>query len=435
MAQNNLINNILDNAHVDYADYLNQEQSKTEHVWRLKMINTPNGHLLLDNSFFKTLRNYKEIYLQHTTLKFEKIFVTSTISPSGGCLVGSIYCTPLVKKSENQFKMHNLGQYIYNSEISMNSKDKTVDSLVFKIKSSDKFKIIGIDHLRLGKFYLYSYNLIQEKISSEHTKLIEDITFERFNSLLDFVNKCLNVDSIDDKYFFENLNKHINSNQFLEYFWFATISEYIMLYQDSLESKKYSAKGEIYNAHYKDLMYFYMTNNSSKVFNPKIDEVSKYIENNLIIDNFKKDHFAKYIKSRIIFLIRERLFENVDLSNAQESIDFDDAQINYSHFVGHILNHVVRQVDFGAYNIYEQKKADLLWKYWYEKGIEVPFNGVIPKGEIGTSSPEFPNNVEIYSCDINKKDDDYCISLGEKLDIKIDNKLVSKKLTVMRDNA
>lgn len=435
MIQNNLLNNMLDNAHVDYADYLNPKHSKTEHDWRLKMIDTPNGHLLLDNSFFKMLRNCNEVYLQHTTLKFEKIIDTNIINPSGGCLVGSIYCTPLVKIAQNQFKMHNLGQYIYDREISMNNKNNAIKSLIFKIKSTDKFKIIGIDHLRLGKFYLYSYNLIQEKISGENTKKIEEITFERFNNLLDFVNKCINMDNIDDKYFFENLNKHINSNQFLEYFWFATISEYIMLYQDTLESKKYSAKGEIYNAHYKDLMYFFMANNSSKVFNPKIDEVSKYIEDNLIIDNFKKDHFAKYIKSRIIFLIRERLFENVDLSNDQESIDFDDAQRNYPHFVGHILNHVVRQVDFDACNIYEQKKADLLWKYWYEKGIEVPFNGVIPKGEIGTSSPEFSNNVEIYGCDINKKDDDYCISLGEKLDIKIDNKLVSKKLTVMRDNA
>jgi hypothetical protein len=59
----------------------------------------PNGSLLRDNSFFDSLKtNQNKIYLLHITKDIEKIKRSSTLYPSAGCLIGSIYTKQHTKK-------------------------------------------------------------------------------------------------------------------------------------------------------------------------------------------------------------------------------------------------------------------------------------------------------------------------------------------------
>lgn len=72
---------------------------------------TPNGHLLRRNALFDALSGEGKLHLLHVTHALEEINQEGMLYPSGGCLVGSIYCAPLTP-TEQGFRMHNLASYV-----------------------------------------------------------------------------------------------------------------------------------------------------------------------------------------------------------------------------------------------------------------------------------------------------------------------------------
>lgn len=110
-------------AHIDYKNYLYLHKRSTHNIidtqeleWRKKWYNSPNGHLLTKNSFFDEVGGNDKLYLLHTTSKLDKILEAGKLYPSGGCLVGSPYCTPLTSKDSLLFT-HNLADYIKSSGV------------------------------------------------------------------------------------------------------------------------------------------------------------------------------------------------------------------------------------------------------------------------------------------------------------------------------
>jgi len=73
-----------------------------------------NFKLLYENSLFNSLKN-KEIYLLHFTGFFDSLIKSKKLFGSSGCLIGGIYCTPLIN-TDNGLRLHNLGEYIFRKE-------------------------------------------------------------------------------------------------------------------------------------------------------------------------------------------------------------------------------------------------------------------------------------------------------------------------------
>ena len=108
--------------HVFYGMYehnigkKNAKSVNDEYKWRHELLNeTPNGSLLLDNTFFNDLKSKDTVYLAHVTPNLHNIQENHILYPSAGCLVGSVYCTPLTKQN-GKLRMHNLGDFVFDKE-------------------------------------------------------------------------------------------------------------------------------------------------------------------------------------------------------------------------------------------------------------------------------------------------------------------------------
>ena len=94
----------------------NNKAIKEEFEWRERVSSDSlHGKLLIKNSFFDAIKNNNKIYLAHATPNLHNILDNNDIYPSGGCLVGSIYCTPIFKE-DGKLRVHNLGKYIFENE-------------------------------------------------------------------------------------------------------------------------------------------------------------------------------------------------------------------------------------------------------------------------------------------------------------------------------
>lgn len=437
----NISSNKWTDVHVPYANYIegkpNLSFSEGEIEWKKRLLATPNGHLLTNNSFFNLFKNADVIYLQHTTRNLKTILKQKKICSSGGCLVGSIYCTPLIKTGNN-LRMHNLGKYIYDIEAPlMNMKeDSGINTLIFEVtlsKDSNK-DLLGIDHLRMGNIYFSIYEEIKELFTIDQIKDIQDDIVTRVKKSTFYFTEC--IQTHNHLKFCNLLVETIDQIPVLEYFYFVAISEYLMLYEDSPLSRKYHQVGELYNPTYKDLMYKFLDLNSSpNLFKPSISDVVTYIEKERIFMSFDKEGFMKFVAHRIIYLTNSRLFNsNNSFSRTDAIIDFEGLTQTARPLVGHLVNYILKTKFSKVFSTFEQKKALQVWNYWNLNNIQIPFNGVIPKGEVGIN-PSFPNfKIKTYIGKVISGSEFSFVEPLELLDIDIVPELVNTKFTVMRDS-
>ena len=174
-------------AHVHYDMYKNDIYTNKSKIrsdeceWRNSVLtNSPHGKLLTDNSFFNTLKKSNKIYLTHVTPNFHNIKKDNVIFPSSGCLVASIYCTPIVVEG-NEFRVHNLGEYILNKEMPLffkhlESKTKSkLKTLLIEIElpENSKGNLAGTDYLRLGDIHYRSFKELEYLLSPDEKNKIQ----------------------------------------------------------------------------------------------------------------------------------------------------------------------------------------------------------------------------------------------------------------------
>jgi hypothetical protein len=186
-------------AHVFYDDYLSEDSSGhfdncSEIEWRKELLKSPNGHLLTKNAFFDSM-NDNVIWLAHVTSSLDKIQESGSLHPSGGCLVGSIYSVPAYRQENDQFKMHNLGEWIYLKEapIAIGKSDlANLDVLLFKIvrTNSQSARPIGIDYTRLGQFHFENYMELKYLLTRRERYELEDIIEQRIKHSAGFLSEA-----------------------------------------------------------------------------------------------------------------------------------------------------------------------------------------------------------------------------------------------------
>lgn len=420
-----------------------------EFMWRQKAIqHSPNGKLLIDNSFFHCLKADKKIYLAHVSPNLKNVLQNNNLHPSGGCLVGAIYCTPLIKDT-NGLRMHNLGKYIFEEEapkLLNNNKSNSLGIIIIEIdlQNVTKNNLIGIDYLRLGKIHFNIYKELEYLLSSKERYNLEEISISRIRKSLEYLSLCNKAYYLDNKVNPYNFLKlFIETMEYLPilgYFYFEILSEYIMLYQDNNLSLNYRMLGEFYSPSYKNLIpnqYPKLpTNFSLRQFKPSLSTLITYLKDNKIFSKLNTDHLLTYITDRIIFLTNARLLsqESGLINWNRFKWDFENLSYNATPLVGHIIHRELRS--FGRYpNFYfyfDQYKALQIWNYWNHMNIAIPFNGIIPKGEIGINPAYTDLKYKVYTCKIKKYPENTYLIPDKQITVNIEPKLVNLKFAFMR---
>lgn len=445
-------------AHTFYNLYLeprkkkkdNDVVNKKEHEWRKYLLNeTPNGSLLLENSFFEELKREK-INLLHVNTSFDKIKETGLLHSSGGCLVGSVYSTPLISKN-GELRLHNLGRYIYEEEIpaaleKTDNSNQKITPLVIEMELPKRARnnLIGINYLKIGKLHLAIYERLSYLLSNEERNKLEQRVVQNTRKSMDFLCHCnktfYSSSGFNNEKFFKGLCESISYLSILGYFYFEAINEYLFLFNESEQTKRYAERGEFNNYSYKNLMYdIYpelLKNFKLSEFCPERECLEDYLEEkeSLQID---QSHFFNYIKERVIFWINAFLF-----SDNKKIINWRNLEWEYSSlkpYLGPLLGHLIHRElrNFGRYPdfyfYFDQQKALEIWNYWNHQDILIPFNGVIPKGEIGINPAYSSVDYKIFTGNVYGKNDDCFVEKEEELDVEINPKLVDPKLTFMRN--
>ncbi|RJR24753.1 hypothetical protein C4578_02430 [Candidatus Microgenomates bacterium] len=446
-------------AHVFYGMYeynIGEKKAKItkeEYEWRNEFLTgTPNGSLLLKNSFFDDLRTKDRVYLAHVTPNFHNIRENHILYPSAGCLVGSIYCTPL-SKIDGKLRMHNLGEFIFNREMPLFAKftDKErrepLEILVFEVElpETSKNNLVGVDYLRLGDIHFNTHKDLEYLLSPDERFELQEICVNRIRRAFNYLCTCNRIchsnTKMDDVEFLKMFIEAINSLPILGYFYFEALAEYIMLYQDNEEARKFSSLGEYYSPSYKEMVFYlcpHLSKNFSlREFKPTLEEVAGYINKKGIINNFDRNKMLRYLAKRLAFLTNARLFSRDAKLMNWECLrwDFEELSREMKPLLGHLIHRELRT--FGRYPYfyfyYDQYKALEIWNYWNHMNIAIPFNGIIPKGEVGIN-PAHPNLCyRTYSTKVIRENGYMYLDLKKELELEIVPKLVDPKFISMRN--
>jgi len=421
------------------------KETQSEHEWRLKLLNeTPNGKLSIKNSLFDNLKRSAKLYFAHITLNLDEILRSGLLYPSGGCLVGGIYASPLFEEN-GKFRAHNLGKYIFEKEAPQASRfqnKKGPHVLIIEVTSPPHKSnpLIGIDYTRLGAIHLDTYREFENFLPPQENLKLRNIVLDRIKYSLKFLNlvnsSYINKKNINPNLFFELLVNTIKHLPILGYLYFETISEYLMLYQDSEEARKAHTLGEFYTHSYKKLMFDLfpglLRGQGLSCFNPTLKQLLNYIKQEKIISQFNQDRISNHLINRLIFLINSRLL-NADhpLINLHRlERNFDGIAEVASPLLGHVIYR--ESINFNKHFDLDQLEAIQVWDYWNHIEVAIPFNGFIQKGESGIN-PAYPNlKYQIYSGVTDTHSGNLYLMPNKKLDVKIIPQLVNKKHIAMR---
>ncbi|MEV4560627.1 hypothetical protein AB0K51_27030, partial [Kitasatospora sp. NPDC049285] len=144
---------------------------------------------------------------------------------------------------------------------------------------------------------------------------------------------------------------------------------------------------------------------------------------------------AAYLTDRISHLVAARLFTPGQVPDRWRHTkwEFDSLSSQLGPLLGHLIHRELRT--FGRspdfYFYFDQVKALQAWNYWNHLDIPVPFNGTIPKGEIGIN-PAYPDlEYRVWRAEA---DEAGHLHPTEQLDLTVAPRLVDLRATLMRNN-
>lgn len=378
-----------DNAHTDYTAPPHRPTpaglAESETDWRDRLQDaTPGGWLLSGNAMTAALASGATIHLMHTTVALEAIRASRQLYASSGCLVAAIYCTPLTSVIGG-LRPHNLGTYLLETK-------KHTRTLVFTLTPDAPIPPAGIDYLRLGPIHLRTYQQHRTFLTASEDAQLRRAALTRLATAAPFLdiiiaNACGKRHDAAPQ-FVDRLAATVPDLPFLGYLYFEVLSEYLMLHSTSSETKDCAERGEMNNRLYKR-MAFLAVPGMDQLFDLArfcpthrglLDVIGR-IEPGLV------PGAAAYVQQRL-----SHLFAALCVDAAQDAsavtfsgLTFDAAEAAAPSLLGQMLfrdMRIIRRYP-QLYLAIEQAKALQAWSYWNARGIATPFNGFLPKGEIG----------------------------------------------------
>lgn len=417
-------------------------------VWERRLVEqTPNGALLRRNMLFDALRSPGKLYLLHVTHALEQISEHRVLYPSGGCLVGSIYCAPL-SASGSGFRMHNLASYVLTKEAPAflthaGTKGRTPTPLVIEIDLPRQAYqgLAGIDYLRLGTIHLSIYCRLEYLLSKTERHHLRETVVSRTKNSAAFLALAAALTyqdaSIAPQRFLRLLDETIPKLPILGYLYFEALAEYLMLHSTSPETQRLAECGEFNNWLYKDMLFAAFPHLAGKFdlarFHPAPAQLATLLAQ--IDSTLDPQHARAYLTERVSYLVTARLLAPGATPETWRHTrwEFDSLTDQVGPLLGHLIHRELRT--FGRYPdfyfYFDQHKALQAWNYWNHMDILTPFNGTMPKGEIGIN-PAYPElDYRIWRAE---QDRHQRLHPVKELDLTITPRLVDIKYTLMRNN-
>ncbi|WP_031516519.1 hypothetical protein [Streptomyces sp. NRRL F-5123] len=408
---------------------------------------TPNGALLRGNALFDSLSSGQTLHLLHVTHALEQITEHGVLYPSGGCLVGAIYCAPLAA-SGTGFRMHNLGAYVLDKEAPafvarMNLTGHKPTPLIFEVTlPAQAYRgLAGIDYLRLGSIHLQIYSRLEYLLSKAERHRLRETVVSRAKNSTAFLALAASVayegTRVQPEPFLRLLDEAIPRLPILGYVYFEALAEYLMLHSTSAPTRERAAVGEFNNWLYKEMLFATFPHMAGRFdlakFRPSPAELDALLTR--IDDTTDPEHARTYLTERISHLVAARLFTPGKAPSAwhHRRWEFDSLADELGPLLGHLIHRELRT--FGRYPdfyfYYDQHKALQAWNYWNHMDIVVPFNGTFPKGEVGIN-PAYPDlQYRVWRAE---RDGAGYLHPAEELNLTIAPRLVDIKYTLMRNN-
>ncbi|MEV6512913.1 hypothetical protein AB0M61_43325 [Streptomyces sp. NPDC051642] len=385
-----------ENAHTDYTTpaqrQLPASLAESESDWRHYLeCSTPNGWLIQNNAMTEALVSGKPMYLLHSTKHIDAIRISRQLHVSTGCLVGALYCSPLVSQPEG-LRPHNLGAYL------MRTKPSTTP-MVFEITPDAPIRPKGVDYLHLGAIHLRTYERYQSFLTPAERDQLDHAVLTGLRAAAMFLDVALRNatgHATPAPAFINQLSDAVAHMPFLGYLYFEVLSEYLMLHSATPETKSCAQAGELNNWLYKRLAFAAVDGMAQLFdlarFNPRHPQLVRLVEG---MEPALGPGVAEYVRRRL-----SHLFARTTLHPSQDaaSVTFLGADLSTLRNVapGLIGQMVFREIRYmpryqQLYHCFEKAKALEAWDYWNSEGIPTPFNGILPKGEIGIN-PVYPRS-------------------------------------------
>ncbi|GAA2266802.1 hypothetical protein GCM10010430_59860 [Kitasatospora cystarginea] len=417
-------------------------------VWHKRLTDeTPNGSLLRKNALFDSLSSDGKLHLLHVTHALEEISQQGVLYPSGGCLVGSIYCAPLTP-TDRGFRMHNLAAYVLTKEAPaflsrVGPSGRTPTPLIFEITTpSQAYRgLAGVDYLRLGSIHLQIYTDLEYLLSKTERHHLRETVVSRTKNSAAFLALAASIayqgSAVAAERFLQLLDAAIPRLPILGYLYFEALAEYLMLHSTSPRTRQLAELGEFNNWIYKEMLFSFpdMAGKFNLArFRPRPQQLASLLRQ--VDQTINADHASAYLVARISYLVAARLFTSGQVPGAWHRTrwEFDSLATQLGPLLGHLIHRELRS--FGRYPdfyfYFDQHKALQAWNYWNHMDIVVPFNGTMPKGEIGIN-PAYPNlDYRVWRAE---PDDSGHLHPTEQMTLSIAPRLVDIKYTLMRNGS
>ncbi|MGW2948745.1 hypothetical protein [Streptomyces eurythermus] len=385
-----------DHAHTDYTVPAQRRSpaslAESESDWRHYLeCSAPNGWLIRENAMIDALASGRPMYLLHVTRDIDAIRTSRELHVSTGCLAGALYCSPLVSQREG-LRPHNLGAYLLRTKPS-------TTPMIFEVTPDAPMRPKGIDYLHLGPIHLRTYLRYESFLTpAEHDQLNRTV-LAGLRAAAPFLDVALHNAAgraTAAPEFIDQLSAAVPRVPFLGYLYFEVLSEYLMLHSATPETKSYAQAGELNNWLYKRLALAAVDGMDRLFdlarFDPRHHRLVQLIEG---IEPALAAGAAEYVRRRLSHLFaRTTLHWSQDAAAFTfEGTDLGTLRASAPGLVGQMVFREIRYMPRyrQLYHCFEKAKALEAWDYWNSEGIPTPFNGVIPKGEMGIN-PVYPRS-------------------------------------------
>ncbi len=412
---------------------------------------TPNGSLLKENVLYDAVGSDK-VYLAHITKSFRSIQESRKMLSSSGCLVGSVYCTPVIQNGR-KLRLHNLGEYILEKEAPKFSKDKKDVALLLVELEFPRERIspsVGIDYLKLGLVHFSVFSDLNYLLSHDELNELQQMTVHsvRKTSNLLSVIEDSSPELIAPKFreFYKLYQHAVCELPIFGYLLFETLCEYIALFQKGTEVERCFECGELYCANFKDMIFSVCPDLTRSfnlgLFHPDFESILKYlVKIGVIATKEDENAFTLHLARRLSYLVESRLYhplhsDTPDRKTFWRNIewDFEYLQQQLIPLLGHAIHRLLRNMRRypNFYFYFDQYKALQAWNYWNHMDISLPYNAILPKGEIGINPADPYLKYKVFTADVNKEKGFTYLEKKKELPLAIEPRLAELNMLLMR---
>jgi hypothetical protein len=233
----------------------------------------------------------------HLSPNFDEIIRTGQIQVSGGGLMGVVYVTPI----RNTGEVHNLGKYIFNTELPQTEIQTPTDCLVFETSKDQYCRSIDA-----GSFnYIFeSYRYAEGTDLSIRDEMVISDALQKMTDLLADLGQPM--ETVVSK----RLDDFFNEFSFLKHIYFETLNEYLYIRQNSPESRDLAAKGEVMAKFVKDYLFttapaLKKSFSTTHFVTDTLVHIKNLETNQSIIAGFSRDDFLAFLGARISYYFQQ----------------------------------------------------------------------------------------------------------------------------------